>query len=302
MRRSLFPIVLILLLLFITSTAVAQDDGRETVAILDFATSGEIDEAEMRVFVDFMTSHIFGTGRYRVVDRMQRDTLMSEIEFSVSDLSDEEKRLQLGRQLSADKLIVGSLGRIGDRFLLNMKLVDVISGETLNSSSERYNSINDLIDDSEQLALRLMGIDLSEAGTVVTVDPEPETDPQPKPDPDPTPKPDPQPTGRRGGSVDVTVGLVLGADPNIGATFGYTYQFANRFSLGAYYGGIMVVGNWLSTAGVRVILGNKVDGFAVSLNLSDIPGVTMYLRNWMFTVAYAGLFYTDAGRSFYFGR
>lgn len=299
MRRSLFTIVLLALLL-VASVAVAQDEERETVAILDFATSGEIDEAEMRVFVDFMTSHIFGTGRYRVVDRMQRDTLMSEIEFSVSDLSDEEKRLQLGRQLSADKLIVGSLGRIGDRFLLNMKLVDVISGETLNSSSERYNSINDLIDDSEQLALRLMGIDLSEAGTVVTVDPEP--DPQPKPEPDPTPKPDPQPSVRRGGSVELTVGMVLGADPNVGATLGYTYQFGNRFSLGAYYGGVMVVGYWISTVGARVILGNKVDGFAVSLNLSDIPGLTMYWRNWMMTVGYAGLFYTDAGRSFYFGQ
>jgi len=288
----------------------AQDQPRETVAILDFSTSGDIDEAEMRVFVDFMTSHIFATGRYRVVDRMQRDTLLDEIEFSVSDISDEEKRLAIGRQLSADRLIVGSLGRIGDRYLMNMKLVDVMSGETLNSSSERYNSINDLIDDSEQLALRLMRIEQVAQGGTTTGDETggqttdttggsttTQTGGQQGGGTDPKPE-----IGRRGSSVEAGVGYAPGFGANLGFSLGYTYQFSDRFSLGAYGGGILSGGFFVSVFGGRIVLGNKVDRLAVSLNLSSIPGVGIYFKNWMFSFGWGGLAYLEAGRSFYFGR
>ncbi len=321
MRRSEKVLLLVCVLILGGVVAVtAQDQQRETVAILDFSTSGDIDEAEMRVFVDFMTSHIFATGRYRVVDRMQRDTLLDEIEFSVSDISDEEKRLAIGRQLSADRLIVGSLGRIGDRYLMNMKLVDVMSGETLNSSSERYNSINDLIDDSEQLALRLMGIDeVAQGGTTSqgagddqttgTTDGSTTTQTggtqtggqqgsgQDGGGTDPKPE-----IGRRGSSVEAGVGYAPGFGANLGFSLGYTYQFSDRFSLGAYGGGILSGGFFVSVFGGRIVLGNKVDRLAVSLNLSSIPGVGIYFKNWMFSFGWGGLAYLEAGRSFYFGR
>ena len=68
--------------------------------------------------------------------------------------------------MQARYIIVGSVGSIGDRFLLNMRFIDVETGETLTTSSQKYNSINDMIDDSESVAISL----LDTSGDVKSVD------------------------------------------------------------------------------------------------------------------------------------
>lgn len=276
----------------------AQDGSRETVAILDFATSGDISEAESRVFVDLMSAYIFETGVYRVVDRAQRDTLLDEIEFSVSDVSTEDV-LAIGEQLSANKVVVGSLGQIGDRFIVSMRVVDVLSGETINTSSERYDSINDLIDDSEQLALRLMEIDV----VLHDVVPRDEVDDDGGDDDRDDQVVPPEPSGRRRGlSLDASLGYAVGFGSNVGATLGLTYQLSNGFSLGAYGGGIMSGGSFVGNYGARAVFGNKVDGVGLALNLGTIPGIGIIARNWILSAGWGGALYLEAGYSLYFGR
>jgi TolB-like protein len=124
--------------------APAARAGQPTLAVLDFSGS-EVSPGELALFGDFLTSHIVQTGRYTVVDRMQRQALLEEIEFSYSACTEEDCQLEIGRMLAAGSIVAGSLGRFGGRFLLNVKLIEVESGRTQNAVSRTHGSLEELL-------------------------------------------------------------------------------------------------------------------------------------------------------------
>ncbi len=58
---------------------------------------------------------------------------------------------------AADKIVVGSLGKIGNRYILNAKLLNVVTGEAVSSAYEIFKSIEALVDGSEAVAGELIG-------------------------------------------------------------------------------------------------------------------------------------------------
>ena len=91
----------------------AQEEDRPVVSVLNFVTS-TMSEGEVNLFGDYIANHIIKTGKYRVIDRMQRNAILEEIEFSRADCADETCQLEIGRLLSASHIIVGSIGKVGN--------------------------------------------------------------------------------------------------------------------------------------------------------------------------------------------
>lgn len=134
---------------------LAQAD-KPLVAVMDFSLSG-ISEAEGRVFLDFLSNSIRETGKYRLIEKAERDSLLEEIKFSLSGCADEKCQLEAGRLLSANFMFLGSIGNVGDRYILNIKLVDVLSGEALATASDVYGSLNNMVDNSRKLVFEMLG-------------------------------------------------------------------------------------------------------------------------------------------------
>jgi len=152
MCGKVFLHILILSVIFLVPVS-AED--QPLVTVMDFELSG-ISEPEGRLLVDFISNSIRETGRYRIIDRAQRDSILEEQEFSLSGCTDEKCQLEVGKLLSANLMFVGSIGRIGDRYILNMKLIDVATGEAVGTVSDKYTNLNNLVDDSSRLVLGLL--------------------------------------------------------------------------------------------------------------------------------------------------
>jgi len=135
----------------------AVSDGRPVLSVLDFEIRN-MSAAEGQMIVDLMTSALLTTGRFRMIDRGQRDSILKEIEFSYSDCTDVQCQIEIGRLLAAERIVVGSVGRAGDRFLLTAKLLDVTSGEMLSSAYKVYASLNELVDGCEELSFQLVNV------------------------------------------------------------------------------------------------------------------------------------------------
>ena len=141
-----------------TSTAEQVGSGANRVvpvlAVLDFEVQN-LSESDARIISDLVSSALIKTRRYRVIDRRQRESLLSEIEFSNSDCTDEQCQLELGRLLAADHILVGNLGKVGSRHVINIKLLEVSTGEALSTAYEVYGTLDELVDNCEALALQL---------------------------------------------------------------------------------------------------------------------------------------------------
>ncbi len=109
--RSVLPILLALVV-----AVVGMANEKSSISVLDFKASG-ISDAELVVFVDYITSHIVSTGLYRVIDRSQRESILKEIDFSLQDCTDEACQVEVGRLLAAKAIVIGSLGKLGGQFI-----------------------------------------------------------------------------------------------------------------------------------------------------------------------------------------
>lgn len=152
MKRAVVAAVLLASILL----AGYAQESRPLVLVFDLKTT-HLSKDEMIILVDYIASNLLNSGQYRVIDRRQREQALSEIAFASSDLSEEQLRLKVGKFLAATYMLDGSIGSIGDRFLLNLKLVDVNTAETLKTASQRYVNVNELIDDSARLTLGMVG-------------------------------------------------------------------------------------------------------------------------------------------------
>ena len=148
-----------LLLIFTVTSFSLYSQTKPTVTILDFVGSG-VSEQEKSIIIDYLSTSILESGQYRVIDRMQRDSVLAEIKFSLSGCTDQSCQLEAGKLLQADNIIVGSLGQVGQLYILNLKIIEVETGETINSISEKFTSLESLVEDSEQLVASLLQIPL----------------------------------------------------------------------------------------------------------------------------------------------
>jgi tetratricopeptide (TPR) repeat protein len=125
------------------------------VTVLDFSIEN-IPKSDGRLIVDLVFSSLVSAHRYRVLDRGQRDNILKEIEFSFATCADEKCQLEIGRLLAADRIIVGSLGKVGQRYILNAKMLDVRTGEAVTTAYKVFGSLEDLVDGTEAVAWSLV--------------------------------------------------------------------------------------------------------------------------------------------------
>ncbi len=139
----------------ISSPAASPAEGQlPLITVLDLKVEN-IAASDAKLIVDLLSSALIKTKKFRVLDRSQRENLLKEIEFSASECADESCQLKLGKMLAADKIVVGSLGKVGGRFILNVKLLKVQSGEAVASSYDVFKSLDELVDGCADVAIEL---------------------------------------------------------------------------------------------------------------------------------------------------
>ena len=301
----------ILFFLLIPSYLFSQE--KPVITVLDFKSSG-VSEIEVEIFVDFITSHIVNTGKFRVIDRTQRASMLEEIEFAFSDCAEEACELEIGRQLAADKIVIGSVGKVETRYILNIKLVDVETSETVASESKMYKSMSDLLDDSMNLVRIFTGDQeqKKESPPIAEIAIEEKTEESIIKSATATegkeelPRELQESQERQGSAIEVNVGGMTSWGqlyPLIGGS--YIYQFNNSFSLGLCVW-IAIAPSTFPLGYLKFVFGNKVDDWAFMFGLGIPVAVGIYYKNFFLSVG--SFVFMDVmpsieiGYSLYFGQ
>ncbi len=152
MRMKLVIIIMIILAIF---QLYSDEDKRPIIAVMNLeATNTNYDV--VRLYVDSIISTIIDMKEFRVIERNKLDQLLKEIELSVSEAFNESHQLQIGKLLSANWIIIGSVGQIGNKYTVNLKLIDIQTSEYINTVTAKYDDMNQLRDDVKVLILELL--------------------------------------------------------------------------------------------------------------------------------------------------
>ena len=114
--RTLLPIAL-----------VACAYSQPSVAVLDFAANG-LPAYEVETLVERLRSELPNTGAVRLVDRKMLENILQEQGLQQSGCTTAECSAEIGELLGAEYMISGSIGKLGDSFTVDMKMVSVTTG------------------------------------------------------------------------------------------------------------------------------------------------------------------------------
>ena len=126
--------------------------------VFDFnVTSGMTNETAITLTNKFR-SEMAKTQKFTMVERSAMEQVMSEQRFSVSDLADQDKAIELGKLLSASKVVVGDIGKIGQTYSIFVRLIDTQTGSIENTETLDYRGAQEgLLIELEVLAQKLSG-------------------------------------------------------------------------------------------------------------------------------------------------
>lgn len=96
-----------------------------------------ISESDAAIITERLRSELLQTRMVRVLERAEMDKVLKEQAFQNSGACEASRcASEIGKLLSVDRMVVGTVGKIGELYTLNVRLVDVGSGEVLVAVNE----------------------------------------------------------------------------------------------------------------------------------------------------------------------
>ena len=124
------------------------------LAVIDFQAKG-VSQIIASAVSDIIRSEMVDTGRFIVVERNQMDAILKEHEFQQTGCTDSDCAVQVGKMVSANKVLIGEVNQLGSSTLLTVRIVDVEKNIAEYSSSERAASLNDMEKAGKSLVQKL---------------------------------------------------------------------------------------------------------------------------------------------------
>jgi len=125
MRNSVVHFALAFL---VAAVCHAQTDTLTTIAALDLTGEG-IPASQLRALSDRLRHELFATGRFRVMERARMQDILKEQGFQVSGCVSTECVVEAGQLIGVQRIVAGSLGKVGTVYTVNIRLINVETGE-----------------------------------------------------------------------------------------------------------------------------------------------------------------------------
>ncbi len=115
-------LLLLFLFLIILEASFASSIS---IAVLDFEARG-INEDEAVLITDILRTELLKTGRITLIEREKINALLKERQLQEVGVTES---VELGKILGVQKIIFGRIGKLGDSYVVTVRMIDVDSGK-----------------------------------------------------------------------------------------------------------------------------------------------------------------------------
>lgn len=158
-----FSLLVVVFSLFFSSLYAAG--SKPAVAIVKFKIIN-ISPSLAELVSENLLTYIVDTQKYEVVEREQLDTVLRETRLSSSDLANRNNAVRVGRLISAQGIIVGSIIKFGTAITINARLVSTETGRVIRSASRQITENENVAAACKFIAYKLVNIPLQNEAPV----------------------------------------------------------------------------------------------------------------------------------------
>ncbi len=148
-------IIYFLIMIMLWSAADLSAADKMRIAVLDFQAN-DVSVYAAKAVSEIIVTEMAKKGDFTMIERSQMSSIMNEQGFQQSGCVDSSCAVQLGKLLSAKKILIGSLSRLGGGFTITGKVVDVETARIEFAESERCLKEDDLDPAARILAIKLI--------------------------------------------------------------------------------------------------------------------------------------------------
>ena len=132
------------------------DGGTEKtgMAVSDF-TAQNVSAGDAAVITDLLRNELVRTKAFKVVERQNMEKILGEHALQRTGCTDQECAVKLGRLLNVSKMAVGSFGKLLASYIVNVRVIDVESGQIVFSEVVRGKDDDELVRSLGGLADRI---------------------------------------------------------------------------------------------------------------------------------------------------
>ena len=121
-----------LVLLFILALFSAVTPQSMAIAVIDLQGKG-ISQVEASALTDRLRSEIMNVSSATMVERDEIDQVLREQDFQQTGCVSSECMVEVGQLVGVTQIIGGSISKVGNTFSVNARIIDVETGEIVNS-------------------------------------------------------------------------------------------------------------------------------------------------------------------------
>jgi hypothetical protein len=169
-KRSILSAVVVLLLstfspLFAQASgpaalpSKADQAQRTNIAVMTLKASSGVTEGEAEIITDRLRAELFNTGAVNIMERDQMTAILKEQGFQQSGAcTDEACMVEMGKLLGVQQMYTGSIGKIGSIFMINLRIIDVQTGQVLRAVSRDINGMEVVVSNLPGISKELVGL------------------------------------------------------------------------------------------------------------------------------------------------
>jgi len=181
-----------------------------SIAVLDLEGRG-ISALESASLTDRLRTSLVRIGKVTVVERGQMQQVLQEQDFQLTGCTSDECAVEVGQILGVNTMVAGTIGKVGSTFSIDIRTIDVGSGEITHSMFRDYRGeIDDLLGIMPEIAQELVAAVVATGSPPAAAPETAATEPQ---------RPRPPPQVKKVGSRFTWLAIIAVAG---GGYYGYT--------------------------------------------------------------------------------
>jgi TolB-like protein len=130
-----------------------QDQKKPAVAVLTIESKGGVSKNEAATLSDRLSSMLVNTNAFIVLERGKMNEILTEQGFQQTGCTSTECAVEVGKLLNVQKMVSGSIGKIGQTYTIDLSLIDVKTAQIEQSFVRDYKGeIDGLLREMEAIA------------------------------------------------------------------------------------------------------------------------------------------------------
>ncbi|MFC1668797.1 CsgG/HfaB family protein [Spirochaetota bacterium] len=148
--------------ILIMSPVIANAKMR--IAIIDLKPDG-VSQRTARTTTNMIRTELINMGRFTVVERSRMDAILKEQGFQKTGCTDASCAVEVGKLISARKMLVGDISKMGKAIIISVRIVDVEKGVSEYAATQKAISL-DVVDEAVRKITKKLAYRISKSGKI----------------------------------------------------------------------------------------------------------------------------------------